>query len=315
MAGQQCAAVLDSRLAFYQRFEQIANHSGDGEPEQDREDPRRPQLRPAGPERQAGRAAQACPGKRVERDRCQRSGDAFPGLSRADSRGELALTKTPADEIRSRVGNPDRCQDGDQEGRTDAPQINRSGKGRHQRDGARCEQQGPAIHLRASPHPQRNEDDPEKRGRAVNPDRHVRAIGPGNLEDLRQDEKPDHECRVNRATGRGEPRQCAPFPGGDAEKQSAECDPAVPGQQEQRRQKHRQQDRGRQHAGFQHDGPRLPPRESRKPYAILRRPFESRLAFSSCSLVRPKRRSRSRYQAIAASSCPASKSGHSVGVK
>src|SRR5207249_8489997 len=51
------------------------------------------------------------------------------------------------------------------------------------------------------------------------------------------------------------------------------------------------------------------------PSAILRRPFASRLAFSSCSLVRPKRRSRSRYQAIAASSCAASKSGHSVGVK
>ena len=35
----------------------------------------------------------------------------------------------------------------------------------------------------------------------------------------------------------------------------------------------------------------------------------------TCSLVRPKRRSRVRYDAIAASSAAASKSGHSMSVK
>ena len=50
-------------------------------------------------------------------------------------------------------------------------------------------------------------------------------------------------------------------------------------------------------------------------YKLTFQATSARLVASSCSLVRPKRRSRLRYEVMARSSAAASKSGHSVSVK
>src|SRR5437762_3216110 len=213
VAGQKRAAVLDPRLAFYQRFEQIANYPSHGEREQNREDPRGRPFH--------GAAAQGCPSRSVETDCSQRPGDTLPGLSGTDGRGKLASAETSADEIRGRVGDPDRTQHAEQQPRTNAAQIDKSRGGGHQRRSAGREQHGPAAEARLPPNPQRDENDPERRGRIVDPGRRVEAARPGTSQDLGQHKEPEQKRRVKRADDWSERRQGSPFPGRDAEQGSA----------------------------------------------------------------------------------------------
>src|SRR6267378_2959813 len=222
VAGQKRAAVLDSRLAFYQRFEQIANYPSHGEPEQNREDPRGPPFH--------GAAAQGCPSGSVETDCSQRPCDTLPGLPGTDGRGELVFTEAPADKIRSRVGDPHRREDGEEEGRMNAAQVHKRGGGRQEHRGAGCQQHDPAVNARLPPNPHRDKDDPEQPPSIVNPGRRIQAVRHGRLEDPGEHKKSNQEYRVDRARDCAKRHQCSPFPGGKSEKHAAKCDPGVLGQ-------------------------------------------------------------------------------------
>src|SRR5262249_46901738 len=147
-------------LAFYQRFEQIANDSHDSESDEDGEQARG-RARPVDP-RILGRAYPR-PGERVEPDRQQGPADAFPGLARADRRRELALPEPPPDEIGRRIRNPHRAEYGEEQGRMNTAQVDERGARWEQHQNAHCKQR-PARRSRAAPYPQGREEDPEEAG-------------------------------------------------------------------------------------------------------------------------------------------------------
>ena len=132
---------------------------------------------------------------------------------------------------------------------------------------------------------------------------------------IRQPERATRSAPIATTHGgeqRGAPGVAAgearPLDGADRDKDKGDDGPAQGRQREQRRQHERDQDeRGgdsrRQHRARCQD---TAGRRSRR---------HTPCAAATCSLVRPKRRSRCEYHAIAVSSAAASKSGHSIGVK
>ncbi len=139
-----------------------------------------------------------------------------------------------------------------------AAQIHERGGGGREHGGAGRQQHGPAAKARLPPNPHRNESDPEHARGVVRPGGPIGAVRRGRLEDPEQHKYPDQERRVDQAADGSKARQCSPLPRGKSDEQGAKCDPAAPGQEEQRREKYREQDNRRQHAGFQHGRPRFP---------------------------------------------------------
>ena len=113
------------------------------------------------------------------------------------------------------------------------------------------------------------------------------------------DERAERGERIEPGGNAGQAAQASPLEAGAGDQERDQRRPPRPRQQEKRCEETDDQRRG---GG-----------DSCSERAL--QATSARLDSDTCSLVRPKRRSRLRYDAIASSSAAASKSGHSVSVK
>ena len=278
----------------------IASHAHDGD--------RRTRPGKSGIARERGQQK-----KRVDGDRHERAINAFPRLARADRGRELAPTKRAAGEVGGGVRNPNDGHRREHEPRRACLQLH---------DGDPCtDQHDPADDGHAetgcgSPvvvEPRRRHEDPEQRGRAAHGEHN--AIGPA----IERNRTKGRRAGSHRSAARR--RRTAATPACRSLPDCAHSAAAMPiaasvarpqpsgGSRKRRRRDQRNEDERGEDACGEHRG-EIPGREENV-LQCVRRALRRR----TCSLVRPKRRSRWRYQSIAASSAAASKSGHSIGVK
>ena len=117
--------------------------------------------------------------------------------------------------------------------------------------------------------------------------------------DKQADERAERGERINPGEQAAQAAQAGPFEPGARDQQGNQRSPPGARQQEQR--------------GEEADDQRRGGGDARGEDAL--QATSARLDSETCSLVRPKRRSRLAYEAMAWSSAAASKSGHSVSVK
>ena len=294
--------VLGARVALQERLEQVADDRDGGE-QHDERDPRRDrERRHVEAEPGVTRVTRQCPC--IDRDRDPCAIHTFPRFAGADLRRELVLAERPAGEVRRRVGDPHDRHRREHEPRRARLHLHERHPGREQHDETDGHHHDRALRGPSTHDPCGCNHDPQERREAAQREHDRRRPAARELRGrcIEQRDADHHDrCQEDVARRRGQSDEASPLDARERDDCERDAAPRKRRQQEQRRQDGGDQHRRRQDACCEHV------RACSRPQALC--------ADCTCSLVRPKRRSRWRYDSMAASNAAASKSGQRRSVK
>src|SRR4051812_11916149 len=258
MPRQKRAAVLDSRLTLGSGFEKIAHYAEDSEHCGDQK-VTPPCLPPE--DAKEGGIRQRAGGS---------AGRPFPRLAGADGRRELVAAERASDEIGRRVGDPHEDQDGQDLARLE--EREREPSRHHDHEGGDSERRAVSFAY-AAPQPKRDRENPEERRKQ---ERRQASV------DIENPERTGRRRGVDPRRRSLEVAQARPFEGTGSDEKRDEERECRPRQEEERGEKADEERRRRGDADCDRAFQAAPAR------------LLADDAACTCSLVRPKRRSRLR---------------------